>query len=502
MATFEDVLRLRDEVSGKLAKMSANMDSFDKKTKKTSFSLEKFGKIAKDVGHWGQTRIALPLLAAGGAMVKLAMDMENTMSVFETLLGSGEKAQQMVADIQKLAAETPLETKGLTDNAKLLLNFGYSAEKVVPALRMLGDIAGGNKQRFDSLALAFAQVQATGKLMGQDLLQMVNAGFNPLKIISEQTGISMARLKDRMSKGKISFEQVENAMMKATSQGGKFFGLMEKQSRTASGRLSTLMDNVQLLGIKLGTKLLPHIATVIEKLIVLVDKFDALDESTQEYIMAAGGIAIIAPTVVGALGSIATALTVIEKHPVVFTITKIVAGLTALYKIAEKTSEILTNMFTSSSEGRGLWESIGGAWSGDYEHKKIKPTVKPLAPGETVESRILANKAERYAYGQSVEDRFKDISGRESFDFSKSAQNFVNRFTQAVGLMKNDSYYRKDIAKISALQRPNQNTTNNTTNMTNNFTLNGTVREEADIEKIGQSLTKQLQMAFSNTGSF
>ena len=347
MATFEDVLRLRDEVSGKLVKMAAGMDNFDKKTKKTSFSLEKFGKIAKDVGHWGQTRIALPLIAAGGAMVKLAMDMENTLSVFETLLGSADKAQKMVADIQKLAAETPLETRGLTDNAKLLLNFGYSAEKIIPALRMLGDLAGGNKQRFDSLALAFAQVQASGKLMGQDLLQMVNAGFNPLKIISEQTGISMSRLKDRMSKGKISFEQVERAMMKATSAGGKFYGLMEKQSKTASGRLSTLIDNVELLGIKLGTKLLPHVSNIIEKLIVLVDKFDSLDDSTQDYILTAGGIAIVAPTVVGALGSIATALTVIEKHPVIFTITKIVAGLTALYKIAEKTSEILTNMFNS-----------------------------------------------------------------------------------------------------------------------------------------------------------
>lgn len=497
MATFEDVLRLRDEVSGKLVKMAAGMDNFDKKTKKTSFSLEKFGKIAKDVGHWGQTRIALPLIAAGGAMVKLAMDMENTLSVFETLLGSADKAQKMVSDIQKLAAETPLETRGLTDNAKLLLNFGYSAEKIIPALRMLGDLAGGNKQRFDSLALAFAQVQASGKLMGQDLLQMVNAGFNPLKIISEQTGISMSRLKDRMSKGKISFEQVEKAMMKATSAGGKFYGLMEKQSKTASGRLSTLIDNVELLGIKLGTKLLPHVSNIIEKLIVLVDKFDSLDDSTQDYILTAGGIAIVAPTVVGALGSIATALTVIEKHPVIFTITKIVAGLTALYKIAEKTSEILTNMFNSGSNGRGFWESIGGAWSGDYAPKEIKPTVKPLMPGETIEDRILSIKADKFAYGQTIEDRFKYVQAKEPID--KQVQGFVNRIA---GAFSDQSRYGKDIAKISAMQRPTQNTTNNTTNMTNNFTLNGTVREEADIEKIGQSLTKQLQMAFSNTGSF
>lgn len=497
MATFEDVLRLRDEVSGKLTKIASEMGKVEKKSYSLTKAIEKFGQGAKSVGSWAQTRIALPLAAAGGAMIKLAMDMEQTIAVFETLLGSEKNAQKMIADIQKLAAETPLTTKGLVDNAKLLLNFGYSSEKIIPTLRMLGDIAGGNQQRFDSLALAFAQVQSQGKLMGQDLLQMVNAGFNPLKIISEQTGQSMARLKDKMSKGKISFEMIEKAMLKATSQGGKFYGLMQKQSQTAGGRLSTLQDNVELLAIKLGNKLLPHVSNIIEKLIVLVDKFDSLDDSTQDYILTAGGIAIVAPTVVGALGSIATALTVIEKHPVIFTITKIVAGLTALYKIAEKTSEILTNMFNSGSEGRGFWESIGGAWSGDYAPKEIKPTVKPLMPGETIEDRILSIKADKFAYGQTIEDRFKGVQAKEPID--KQVQGFVNRIA---GAFSDQSRYGKDIAKISAMQRPTQNTTNNTTNMTNNFTLNGTVREEADIEKIGQSLTKQLQMAFSNTGSF
>ena len=154
-------------------------------------------------------------------------------------------------------------------------------------------------------------------------------------------------------------------------------------------------------------------------------------------------------------------------------------------------------MFNSGSEGRGFGESIGGAWSGDYAPKEIKPTVKPLMPGETIEDRILSIKADKFAYGQTIEDRFKDVQAKEPID--KQVQGFVNRIA---GAFSDQSRYGKDIAKISAMQRPTQNTTNNTTNMTNNFTLNGTVREEADIEKIGQSLTKQLQMAFSNTGSF
>lgn len=109
---------------------------------------------------------------------------------------------------------------------------------------MLGDIALGNGDRLQSLSLAFAQVTATGKLTGQDLLQMVNAGFNPLEAIAKKTGKSMIELKDAMSKGQISVKDVEEAMKSATSDGGRFFEGMDKASKTFSGVMSTLRDNI------------------------------------------------------------------------------------------------------------------------------------------------------------------------------------------------------------------------------------------------------------------
>lgn len=109
---------------------------------------------------------------------------------------------------------------------------------------MLGDIALGNGDRLQSLSLAFAQVTATGKLTGQDLLQMVNAGFNPLEAIAKKTGKSMIELKDAMSKGQISVKDVEEAMKSATSEGGRFFEGMDKASKTFSGVMSTLRDNI------------------------------------------------------------------------------------------------------------------------------------------------------------------------------------------------------------------------------------------------------------------
>lgn len=101
-------------------------------------------------------------------------------------------------------------------------------------MKQLGDISLGNSDRFQRLSLAFAQVSAAGKLTGQDLLQMVNAGFNPLQEISKKTGQSISDLKDQMADGAISTKMVEEAMKSATEEGGRFAGGMEKASKTFS----------------------------------------------------------------------------------------------------------------------------------------------------------------------------------------------------------------------------------------------------------------------------
>lgn len=90
----------------------------------------------------------------------------------------------MIDDLREFAAKTPLQLSGLQENAKLLLSFGIEAQNILPYQKMLGDISGGNAQKMNQLTLAFAQMQSTGRLKGQDLLQMINAGFNPLQVIA------------------------------------------------------------------------------------------------------------------------------------------------------------------------------------------------------------------------------------------------------------------------------------------------------------------------------
>lgn len=196
---------------------------------------------------FGAVQIIERIKNIGTQALKASSDFEQAGVQFGVMLGDAKKAKQLVNELQDMANVTPFETQDLLDASKTLLNFGINVKEILPDLRMLGDIAGGNKQRMQSLTLAFSQMSSAGRLMGQDLLQMINAGFNPLQTISEKTGKSMAVLKDEMSEGKISVEMVRQAFMDATSEGGRFYEMMNKQSETLEGKLSTMRDSYTLL---------------------------------------------------------------------------------------------------------------------------------------------------------------------------------------------------------------------------------------------------------------
>lgn len=181
----------------------------------------------------------------GKAVINARGEIESFQISFDTLIGNKDKAAAFFAELKDFAVKTPLLLNDLAKGGQLLLGFGVDLDKVMPTLKQIGDISMGNADRFNSLTLAFAQMSATGKLMGQDLLQMVNAGFNPLKTMSETTGKSMETLKDEMSKGAISADMVAKAFEDATATGGKFNGMLEKQSKGIKGSISNLEGAIQ-----------------------------------------------------------------------------------------------------------------------------------------------------------------------------------------------------------------------------------------------------------------
>jgi tape measure domain-containing protein len=268
--------------------------------------------------------VTVPILGIGAAAVKAAADMEMQEAAFETMLGSAEKAKDLLQELNTLAAKTPFQMTDLAEATKTMLAFGIAQEEVLPNLQMLGDIAGGNSDKLRSLTLAFSQIQSTGRLMGQDLLQLINAGFNPLQTIAEKTGKTMAELKKDMENGAISAEMVSEAFKIATSEGGRFFGGMERASLTLKGQFSTLLDNIMMLGRGLGDVLLPPLKNIVTATTEIVQKFTAMDGATRTAVVQYGLLAAaIGPVILGVLKLIEimpilkTSLTALAGHPVV-----------------------------------------------------------------------------------------------------------------------------------------------------------------------------------------
>jgi tape measure domain-containing protein len=175
--------------------------------------------------------------------VEAAQKFEALQVSFEKLLGSRSAANDMIRDLQKFSLATPFEFSDVAELTKQLLAFGFAQKDIIPTLDMLGNIASAvGKEKLPNLILAFSQVRMNGRLMAQDLNQLINAGFNPLEIISQKTGKSVADLRKDMENGLVSFAQVEDAFKTVTSEGGRFYNLMQDQSKTTSGALSNLKD--------------------------------------------------------------------------------------------------------------------------------------------------------------------------------------------------------------------------------------------------------------------
>lgn len=252
---------------------------FDTEINESGFNsgISKLGGIAKKGAGVAVAAVGAVTAALGAGVVagvKYNASIESYQTSFEVMTGSAEKAAEVIDKLKKVGAETPFELPDLADTTQLLMNYGFSADEAMDKMMMLGDISQGSAEKMSRIATAYGQMSSAGKVSLEDVKQMIEAGFNPLQEISESTGESMASLYDRISKGTISVEEITASMQRATSEGGKYFQSMEKQSQTFSGLISTLKDNAQqLLGevVKpisdgLTESLLPAAISAIEQL--------------------------------------------------------------------------------------------------------------------------------------------------------------------------------------------------------------------------------------------
>jgi tape measure domain-containing protein len=264
MNAYEFIIQMKNYASSSLNQIAASvgmtntrvegLNNTFRSTERTSSS---FGSSMSStfknlIGLVGALGISLGIMGSIKAVFNMGVQMEQTNIKFEVLLGSVEKAKVMLGQLNDYANATPYTNEGIIKGAETMLGFGIAHEKVMGNMKMLGDVAMGNEEKLGSLSLVYSQIMATGRLMGQDLLQLINQGFNPLQVISENTGISMGVLKKKMEDGAISANMIEEAFRLATSEGGRYYNMSNKMAETAGGKWSTMMGTLQNVISRIG----------------------------------------------------------------------------------------------------------------------------------------------------------------------------------------------------------------------------------------------------------
>jgi len=246
MAANQELGNLIWKITGDTRNLDRNMKRSEKKADDFSTKLRSVGK-----------KIGVAFAAIGAAklakeMISLAISAEQTKVSFTTFLKSAEKADKLINTLENFSVVTPFTISQINKAAKSMLGMGFAAKDLVPNMKKIGDIAAGTGKDFNELSLIFAKAKTAGTLFSEDINQLLEAGVPILGEFAKQLGVTEGEVKKLASEGKISFGNLETAFTDLTAEGGLFFNLMEDQSVTLGGRLSTLEGNLSLLGAAIG----------------------------------------------------------------------------------------------------------------------------------------------------------------------------------------------------------------------------------------------------------
>lgn len=339
------VKKLRDEYASLRQEGGGTTDTLNLLTSKMK------GISATILGGMGLKELA-------GNIISVRAEFESMETSLKVLLGgSQERLDSIMGQIKEYALASPLNTKDMVGAVQMMTSFGIEAEKSIDYLKAIGDISMGDAGKFNSLALAFSQMSSAGKLMGQDLMQMVNAGFNPLEEISRKTGKSIGELKNEMSKGAITSQMVQDAFISATSAGGKFFGMADEGSKTLNGQISMLQESFDNMFNEIGEKGEGVIMNAVKAGTYLVENYETIGKILEGLILTYGvyrtglilNIALEKAMVISRAASIAGTTSL-----------SVVTGILQK-KVASLTATLLANPYVLAaaaiaSFGMALWE--------------------------------------------------------------------------------------------------------------------------------------------------
>ena len=257
--------------------------------------------------------VTTPLVAAGVAGLKFAASMESSAVKYGVLLGDMSKGIPFTEELKKLAAQTPLAFQGLDQAAQTLLGFQVSSDGLTDTLRMLGDLAKGNSEKLQGVALAYGQMSAAGRANMQDLNQLINAGVPILGALATSMGKPVPEIRKMVEEGKVGFSDVDKALKGLVDEGGLFHDMMKKVAETAEGKLSTALDSLKDAAGSAMESLIPLAKDLLEGVTGAAEKFSALDENSRRAILTILGMAAVAGPIMTATGGVMQLVAAYQK---------------------------------------------------------------------------------------------------------------------------------------------------------------------------------------------
>lgn len=267
-------------VASILIKIGANSSELRKELANTKKELEtNLGSTAMTASHMavaGIAGIAASLGALGVKAVQAAGSFQQTQAAMTNMLGSAERAQSLLSDLQSFAAKTPFEFNDVAAATQKFLAFGFTAEQVIPTLTAVGDAAAGvglGKEGVDRVTLALGQMAAKAKVQSDEMLQLTEAGIPAWQMLADKIGVSVPQAMDMVSKGAVDAQTGLQALVGGMEE--KFGGMMEQQSSTITGTWSNMMDGLSQTAIAVGQQ--------ISDAFNLPDIFSSLGDSLQQF---------------------------------------------------------------------------------------------------------------------------------------------------------------------------------------------------------------------------
>ena len=395
-------------------KISADIKQLQKNIGTAKATLKNFGATATSVGTKLTASLTLPIAGVGITALKTASDFEQLEVRLKTLTGSARAGTKQFQRLQQFSAGTPFQLQDLVQANNTLLGFGMNAEDAFTSLQQLGDVASATGADLQSIAVAFGQSSAEGKLFTRDIRQFINQGVPAVDLLAQSMGVARSEVFTLAEEGKISFQILQDAIAQSTQAGGKFAGATKAQSQTIAGLFSTLKDNVALALGELGEEIVRAfdlkklVKDITRNIKAVTTVFKALSSDVKKRMLIVAGI-------LGAGGPVLLAIGLLIKGIMAISL-PVVAVIAVISTLAY--------VFKSAFDEMG---SVSGAFELIFKTmvNGVLDAVSAMVTGLIRQFPLLAKKI--IGVSQSVQDLKFDLPTKEDFTPVKDGVDFLSR---------------------------------------------------------------------------